>query len=120
MSKLTGLSFIEKAAGAEQKFQEMVDKYLAGQESVNKTLDDGTQIFIRKQNLGDRGIARFVNIYDDAIGWEFVLYPVANIDPDTKLAGLKCSMRTLNLPESTGSLDSGDLETLERFLAENM
>ena len=120
MSKITDLSFTSNGADAEQRFAKMVDGYLGGQKSVHKTLEDGTQISIRKQNLDDRGAARFINIYDNAVGWEFVLYPIANIDPDTKLAGLKCSRRMVNLPEFTGSLDSRDLDTLENFLAENM
>lgn len=120
MSKLSDLSFIESGAAAEQKFAEMVDKYLAGQDSVSKSLDDGTQIMIRKQELGDRGIARYVNMNDGYVGWEFVLYPVANPYQDKEQAGLKVSTIDLTFGQSTFTLDSKDLDKLEAFLAENM
>ena len=120
MSKITDLSFIENGANGEQKFAKMVDEYLADQESINKTLDDGTQIFIRKQNLGERGAARYINMNDGVVGWEFVLYPIANPYQDKELAGLKVSTIDLNLGEYTFTLDSKDLDKLEAFLAENM
>ena len=120
MSKITDLSFISNGADAEQRFAKMVDSYLGGEESVNKTLEDGTQISIRKQNLGDRGAARYVNINDGVAGWQFALYPIANPYQDKELAGLKVSTIDLNLGESTFTLDSRDLDTLEKFLTENM
>lgn len=120
MSKITDLSFISNGADAEQRFAKMVDGYLGGQESVNKALEDGTQISIRKQNLGDRGAARYVNINDGVVGWQFALYPITNPYQDKELAGLKVSSIDPNLGESTFTLDSRDLDTLEKFLAENM
>ena len=120
MSKITGLSFISSSADAEQRFAKMVDGYLSGQESINKALADGTQISIRKQNLGDRGAARYVNINDGFAGWRFALYPIANPYQDKELVGLKVSTIDLNLGESTFTLDSRDLDNLEKFLAENM
>lgn len=120
MSKLTDLSFISNGADAEQRFAKMVDGYLGSQDNVSKTLEDGTQIFIRKQNLGDRGVARYVNINDGVVGWHFTLYPIANPYQDKDLAGLKVSTIDLNLGESTFTLDSRDLDTLEKFLGENM
>lgn len=98
----------------------MVDGYLGGQDNTSKTLEDGMQIFIRKQNLGDRGNARYININDGVVGWRFALYPIANPYQDKDLAGLKVSTIGLNLGESTFTLDSRDLDTLEKFLAENM
>ena len=120
MSKITDLSFIENGANTEQRFAEMVDKYLASQDSVSKTLDDGTHILIQKLTLGERGAARYVTINDEAIGWRFTLWPIANACQNEKAAGLKCSMVTLNLGESTGPLDSRDFDKLEKFLADNM
>lgn len=120
MSKISDLSFIESGSSAEQKFASIVDKYLAGQESAGKTLDDGTQISIRAQKLGDRGTARFINVSDGVVGWKFALYPVANAGLDKELAGLKVSTIDLTVGESTFALDSRDLDKLEAFLAENM
>lgn len=120
MSKLSGLSFIEKGAEAEQRFMKMADKYLAGQESFGKLLEDGTHILIRKQSLNSHGEARFINIYDNQVGYEFTLYPIANADSNSQFTGLKVSIRTLNMPETTLPFDSGDLSTLEQFLTENI
>ena len=120
MSKITDISFISSGADAEQRFASIVDKFLGDQEHISKTLDDGTQVFIRKQNLGERGAARCININDGVVGWRFVLYPVANPYQDKDMAGLKVSTIDLNLGESTFTLDSRDLDTLEKFLADNM
>lgn len=120
MSIITDISFISSGADAEQRFASLVDKFLGDQEHISKTLDDGTQVFIRKQNLGERGAARYININDGVVGWRFVLYPVANPYQDKDMAGLKVSTINLNLGESTFTLDSRDLDTLEKFLADNM
>ena len=120
MSKITDLSFSANGAQAEQRFAKIVDNFLGDQEHINKTLEDGTLIFIRKQNLGDIGASRYIDINDGVVGWKFALYPVANPYQDKDLAGLKVSTIDLNLGESTFALDSRDLDSLEKFLTENM
>ena len=120
MSKISDISFIENGANSEARFADMVDKYLGGQDSVSKSLDDGTQISIMKMSIGDRGVSRTIIIHDDTIGWKFVLYPIGNAYKDAKTSGLKCSSITFDLGELEGPMDSRDLDKLETFLAENM
>ena len=69
MPNLNNYSFIAKGAKTEQRFANIVDKYLAGQDFFDKSLDDGTQFSIRKQELGGRGTSRHIVIFDDIIGY---------------------------------------------------
>ena len=122
-SKLDGISFATNGAKTETRFRELVTKYLGDQDDIQKNLEGNVTVQIYKKDIGKSEPKLCVNIFDNYAGWFFASYPTELSEDDIKderHRGVKCSLRTTNFPEITDTLDSRDLDTLEKFLTDNM
>ena len=123
MSKLTNLSFSKHGAETEQRFKALVDKYLGDKSNIQRDLDDGAVILIYKKTTNCGGLKYGINIYDDRIGYCFTLRSAELAEEyirDEKRHGVKIALRTTSFPEVISALDSRDLDTLEKFLADHL